>query len=128
MVLGHNSSWLVIGAGTLFAIGCSRLLLDARSVTEVGLGLVIGTVSLALFLHQHKHPIRRCGCCWLLPACYCQYSMAGTYTQNNSCGGSAGISKSHCGLCQQCRECAELTLIYYQELSPRLKHCCPDSG
>jgi hypothetical protein len=44
--------------------------------------------------------------------------MAGSYTQNNSCGGSAGISQIHCGFCQQCRECAKLTLIHYQELSP----------
>ena len=42
---------LAIGAGASFvlAIAASRLLLDAHSVPEVGLGLLIGTISLALF-------------------------------------------------------------------------------
>jgi membrane-associated phospholipid phosphatase len=40
------------GAGLILAIGVSRLLLAAHSMAEVGLGLVIGTFSLALFGHQ----------------------------------------------------------------------------
>ncbi len=36
------------GAGLIFAIAASRLLLDAHSIPEVGLGLVIGTAALAL--------------------------------------------------------------------------------
>lgn len=43
------------GAGLILAIGVSRLLLDAHSVPEVGLGLAIGTVSLALFCQQYLH-------------------------------------------------------------------------
>jgi membrane-associated phospholipid phosphatase len=41
------------GAGLILAIAVSRLLLDAHSVPEVSLGLVIGTVSLALFSRQY---------------------------------------------------------------------------
>jgi membrane-associated phospholipid phosphatase len=46
---------LVIGGGTglIVGIGVSRLLLGAHSLPEVGLGLVIGTLSLALFSHQY---------------------------------------------------------------------------
>jgi membrane-associated phospholipid phosphatase len=46
---------LVIGAGAglILAIAVSRVLLDAHSVPEVSLGLVIGTVSLALFSRQY---------------------------------------------------------------------------
>jgi membrane-associated phospholipid phosphatase len=45
---------LVIGAGAGFilAIAVSRLLLDAHSLPEVGLGLVIGIVALALFSRE----------------------------------------------------------------------------
>src|SRR5246127_5432580 len=48
-------SALVIGGGTalILAIGVSRLLLDAHSVAEVSLGLVIGTVSLAGFSQKY---------------------------------------------------------------------------
>jgi membrane-associated phospholipid phosphatase len=42
------------GAGLILAIAVSRLLLDVHSVSEVGLGLVVGTVSLALFSHQYR--------------------------------------------------------------------------
>jgi hypothetical protein len=38
-----------VGAGLVLAITVSRLLLDAHSLAEVGLGLIIGIVSLALF-------------------------------------------------------------------------------
>ena len=41
------------GAGLILAIAVSRLLLDAHSVPEAGLGLVIGTVSLAMFIRQY---------------------------------------------------------------------------
>ena len=41
------------GAGLILAIGVSRLLLDAHSVAEVGLGLIIGIVSLALFSRRY---------------------------------------------------------------------------
>jgi membrane-associated phospholipid phosphatase len=41
------------GAGLILAIGISRLLLDTHSVAEVGLGLVIGAVSLAMFSRQY---------------------------------------------------------------------------
>ena len=41
------------GAGLILAIGVSRLLLDAHSVAEVGLGLVIGAVSLATFSRRY---------------------------------------------------------------------------
>jgi len=41
------------GAGLILAIGVSRLLLDAHSLAEVGLGLIIGIVSLALFGHKY---------------------------------------------------------------------------
>jgi membrane-associated phospholipid phosphatase len=41
------------GAGLILAIGVSRLLLDAHSVAEVGLGLVIGAVSLAMFSRHY---------------------------------------------------------------------------
>jgi membrane-associated phospholipid phosphatase len=41
------------GAGLILAIGVSRLLLNAHSVAGVGLGLVIGIFSLALFSHQY---------------------------------------------------------------------------
>jgi membrane-associated phospholipid phosphatase len=41
------------GSGLILAIGVSRLLLNAHSVPEVGLGLIIGTVSLALFCRQY---------------------------------------------------------------------------
>jgi membrane-associated phospholipid phosphatase len=41
------------GAGLILAIAVSRLLLDAHSVPEVLLGLVIGTVSLALFSRRY---------------------------------------------------------------------------
>ena len=46
---------LVIGAGTglILAIAISRLLLDVHSVPEVGLGLVIGIISLALFSREY---------------------------------------------------------------------------
>jgi membrane-associated phospholipid phosphatase len=46
---------LVIGAGVglTLAIAVSRLLLDAHSVPEVGLGLIIGAVSLVLFSRQY---------------------------------------------------------------------------
>jgi membrane-associated phospholipid phosphatase len=44
---------IISGAGLIFAIGVSRLLLDAHSVAEVGLGLVIGAVSLAMFSRQY---------------------------------------------------------------------------
>jgi len=37
------------GAGLILTIAASRLLLDAHSLPEVGLGMVIGTASLALF-------------------------------------------------------------------------------
>jgi len=38
-----------VGAGLVSTIAVSRLLLDAHSLAEVGLGLIIGIVSLALF-------------------------------------------------------------------------------
>jgi membrane-associated phospholipid phosphatase len=41
------------GAGLILAIAVSRLLLAAHSLPEVGLGLVIGTVSLALFSRSY---------------------------------------------------------------------------
>jgi membrane-associated phospholipid phosphatase len=41
------------GAGLILTIGISRLLLDTHSVAEVGLGLVIGAVSLAMFSRQY---------------------------------------------------------------------------
>jgi membrane-associated phospholipid phosphatase len=41
------------GAGLILTIAASRLLLDAHSVPEVGVGLVTGTVSLALFSCQY---------------------------------------------------------------------------
>lgn len=41
------------GGGLILAIGVSRLLLEAHSIGEVGLGLVIGAVSLALFSHKY---------------------------------------------------------------------------
>jgi membrane-associated phospholipid phosphatase len=41
------------GAGLILAIAVSRLLLDAHSAPEVGLGLIIGIVSLALFSNQY---------------------------------------------------------------------------
>lgn len=46
---------LMIGAsvGLMLSIAVSRLLLDAHSVPEVGLGLIIGTVSLVLFSRQY---------------------------------------------------------------------------
>jgi membrane-associated phospholipid phosphatase len=46
---------LVIGGGTvlILAIGVSRLLLDAHSVAEVSLGLLIGTVSLDAFSQKY---------------------------------------------------------------------------
>jgi hypothetical protein len=46
---------LVIGGGSglILAIGVSRLLLNAHSEAEAGLGLVIGVFSLALFSHQY---------------------------------------------------------------------------
>ena len=45
----------MIGAsvGLMLSIAVSRLLLDAHSVPEVGLGLIIGTVSLVLFSRQY---------------------------------------------------------------------------
>ena len=49
-----------IGAGFILTIAASRLLLDVHSIAEVGLGLMIGTASLALFgrklylLHQNR--------------------------------------------------------------------------
>ena len=47
-------SLLVIGAGAglILAIEVSRLLLDAHSLPEVGLGIVIGILALALFSHE----------------------------------------------------------------------------
>jgi membrane-associated phospholipid phosphatase len=52
---GSSYRVLVIagGGGLILAIGVSRLLLEAHSVSEVGLGLVIGSVSLALFSHKY---------------------------------------------------------------------------
>jgi len=46
---------LVIGGctGLILAIGVSRLLLDAHSVAEVSLGLLVGTVSLAAFSQKY---------------------------------------------------------------------------
>jgi membrane-associated phospholipid phosphatase len=46
---------LVIGGctGLILAIGLSRLLLDAHSVAEVSLGLLVGTVSLAAFSQKY---------------------------------------------------------------------------
>jgi hypothetical protein len=44
---------IVGGAGLILAIAVSRLLLDVHSVPEVGLGLLIGILSLALFSHQY---------------------------------------------------------------------------
>jgi membrane-associated phospholipid phosphatase len=41
------------GTGLILAIGVSRVLLDAHSVAEVGLGLLIGTVSLAAFSQKY---------------------------------------------------------------------------
>ena len=41
------------GAGLILAIGVSRLLLEAHSGAEFGLGLVIGAVSLATFSRQY---------------------------------------------------------------------------
>jgi hypothetical protein len=41
------------GLGLILAIAVSRLLLDAHSLPEVGLGLIIGTVSLVLFSRQY---------------------------------------------------------------------------
>jgi membrane-associated phospholipid phosphatase len=41
------------GAGLILAIAVSRLLLDAHSTPEVGLGLLVGAVSLALFSRQY---------------------------------------------------------------------------
>jgi membrane-associated phospholipid phosphatase len=49
----HRVLVIVGGAGLILAIGVSRLLLDAHSVAEVGLGLVIGAVSLAMFSRQY---------------------------------------------------------------------------
>jgi membrane-associated phospholipid phosphatase len=44
---------IVGGGGLILAIGISRLLLEAHSVGEVGVGFVIGTVSLALFSYKY---------------------------------------------------------------------------
>lgn len=41
------------GAGLILAIGVSRLLLDVHTMAEVGLGLLIGVVSLVLFAHRY---------------------------------------------------------------------------
>ena len=41
------------GVGMILTIGISRLLLNTHSVTEVGLGLVIGTVSPGMFSPQY---------------------------------------------------------------------------
>jgi membrane-associated phospholipid phosphatase len=49
----HRVLVIAGGAGLILAIGVSRLLLDAHSVAEVGLGLVIGAVSLAMFSRQY---------------------------------------------------------------------------
>jgi membrane-associated phospholipid phosphatase len=49
----HRVLVIVGGVGLILAIGVSRLLLDAHSVAEVGLGLVIGAVSLAMFSRQY---------------------------------------------------------------------------
>jgi membrane-associated phospholipid phosphatase len=43
------------GAGLILAIGVSRVLLDAHSVAEVSLGLVIGAVSLAVFSQRYLY-------------------------------------------------------------------------
>jgi membrane-associated phospholipid phosphatase len=40
---------VAVGSGLILTIAASRLLLDAHSLAEVGLGLVIGTISLVLF-------------------------------------------------------------------------------
>jgi hypothetical protein len=53
-----------VGAGLILAIAVSRLLLDAHSLAEVGLGLMIGIVSLALAGQNTCKPrIRKCGRC-----------------------------------------------------------------
>jgi membrane-associated phospholipid phosphatase len=49
----HRVFVIAGGAGLILAIGVSRLLLDAHSVAEVGLGLVIGAVSLAIFSREY---------------------------------------------------------------------------
>jgi membrane-associated phospholipid phosphatase len=49
----HRVLVIAGGAGLILAIGVSRLLLDAHSVAEVGLGLVIGAISLAMFSRQY---------------------------------------------------------------------------
>jgi membrane-associated phospholipid phosphatase len=49
-----------VGAGLVLAIAVSRLLLDAHSLAEVGLGLIIGIFSLALFGHKYlQSPSRK---------------------------------------------------------------------
>jgi membrane-associated phospholipid phosphatase len=49
----HRVLVIASGVGLILAIGVSRLLLEAHSVAEVGLGLVIGAVSLAMFSRQY---------------------------------------------------------------------------
>jgi membrane-associated phospholipid phosphatase len=43
-----------IGAGLILAIAVSRLLLDVHTLPEVGLGLVIGSVSLVVFAGNYR--------------------------------------------------------------------------
>ena len=43
-----------IGAGLIVTIAASRLLLDAHTLPEVGLGLVIGSVSLVVFAENYR--------------------------------------------------------------------------
>ena len=42
------------GTGLILAIGVTRLLLDAHSVAEVSLGLVIGAGSLTAFIQKYR--------------------------------------------------------------------------
>jgi membrane-associated phospholipid phosphatase len=49
----HRALVIGGGAGLILGIGVSRLLLEAHSMAEVGLGLMIGTVSLILFAYRY---------------------------------------------------------------------------
>jgi len=97
---------LVIGAGAglILTVAVSRLLLDAHGLSEVGLGLIIGTVCLGLFSRQYLEDLNTKAWPMLVAAGVLMSIFHGRdCMQNNTCTALPDISTYIAADCRYCK-------------------------